>query len=233
MTAPIPLDADEMRGDARGDEVENVESLVPVPSSTDQSHEHSQPSLAEGSTSSFLLTLKPSKSRTQEPSVEDATTDEERRKQTPTKRLTEGEERQRLKTKASSTRKGHAPPPRPIQPVFTNLVLPHAKVSKAPTSGNRFPSPRLSKSSSPCRHVLFPPPFPGLPTAQSTSRTFRNDGRQSLVYHRRVRQVRLLARRGHVQHWYARSLALCAPVLMNQRHTCGAHFRRAGRRYLH
>jgi hypothetical protein len=144
MTAPIPLDADEMRGDARGAEVENVESLVPPPSSADQSHEHSQPSLAQGSTSSFLLTLKPSKSRTQEPSVEDPTTDDERRKQTPTKRSAgESSAEQRLKTKASSTRKGHAPPPRPIQPVFTNLVLPHAKVSKAPTSGVFLPRPHI------------------------------------------------------------------------------------------
>ncbi|KAI5455175.1 hypothetical protein NCC49_002444 [Naganishia albida] len=140
MTANIPYQRDDTpdQVDAAG----TVESLVPPPSSADQSRDNSQQSItAESSSSSFLLTLKPAKSRTRDPSYEDATTkDEEPRRATPTKRG-EGEsgEQSRLKAKALTSRKGHAaPPPRAAQSVFTNLVLPHAKVPKAPTSGMYF-----------------------------------------------------------------------------------------------
>lgn len=149
MTALIPPEADHNMDEARHQEpqasLDAVESLVPPPthhSSGDQSREGSQPSSeqAASTNSSFLLTLKPARSRKQqeEPSFDaDQTTDDERRRQTPLKRTDgESEQRRKLATKTSSTsRKGHAPPSRPAQQVFTNLVLPHEKVPRAPTSG--------------------------------------------------------------------------------------------------
>lgn len=165
MTAPIPHEADDKRMDeARHQEpqasLNAVESLVPPPthhSSGDQSREGSQPSSeqAPSTNSSFLLTLKAARSRNhrEEPSFDaDQTTDDERRRQTPTKRPDgESAEHRKLSTKTSSTsRKGHAPLPRPAQPVFTNLILPHAKVPRAPTSGEiSFPFVRPHTDSFP------------------------------------------------------------------------------------
>lgn len=112
----------------------------------------------QGSTPSFFLTLKPSKPlrpdrREEHPHAashdrgDHTTTDAEddRRLHTPAKQRSDAGAAQETPRSSSGIkpreRKAHAPPPPPRNalPAFTNLVLPHALVPRAPASGSSFP----------------------------------------------------------------------------------------------
>lgn len=131
--------------------------------SNGQSSSHLDPA---ASTSSFLLTLKPSRSRReQDPSAAgeisfdpDQTTttdaDDDPRRATPSKR-TDPHDPSNEQTPSSARkhreRRGHhaPPPPRTAQPVFTTLVLPHARVPRAPISGTLSSSSPVDQQNSP------------------------------------------------------------------------------------
>lgn len=152
----------------------------------------------QGSTPSFFLTLKPAKppgpdQHEEHPHaashdrVDHTTTDAEddRRLHTPAKRSDAGATQETPRSSSGRKpreRKAHAPPPpRNARPAFMNLVLPHAPVPRAPSSGSSHSFatdiPPLIRPH--CdRHVLLQTPVPRNATAKGTACAYGDAGRE-------------------------------------------------------
>jgi hypothetical protein len=167
---PVSLDEADASESLVSDSINNSRGHSRAENTSDHPSSSSDPT---GSTSSFFLTLKPAKPTRREHREEasadvshdhgQTTTDAEddRRLHTPAKRTegTPSQETPRSSGRKPRDRKAHAPPPRNVQPTFTNLILPHAQVPRAPSSGMFFPSTaqtHTNQTSQACTFRCFP-----------------------------------------------------------------------------